>query len=294
MNNPKKKIKTEKNGYSITVKNASQNRDVAYCHLYRYATFLDKLLIAIGIVGSIISGVSQPYLIVLFGYVVGVIFANATAISENLSVEDIADANETLYSSTQYFTIMTVGMIAFLDAICVTNIVSEINNLEVFGMATGAVFKVFQVFHQCSRVQVNKLKCILTLVMMSKFIEVEGSKIDLIFNSLASIYLSHFHTILLGTNINLDSRKVFSFNVLFHIIRNENDTKGNVAIARALLIDLKILLSDEAILDNESEKIVQEALDTSQKGKTCITINLICGVKEGKVYEMGSHNKIKL
>ncbi|KAL1517850.1 hypothetical protein ABEB36_001558, partial [Hypothenemus hampei] len=58
-------------------------------------------------VGSILCGILQPYLMILFGDVSGVILDYATAISQNLTDEERAEARDTLYSGTQYFAIMT-------------------------------------------------------------------------------------------------------------------------------------------------------------------------------------------
>ncbi|XP_071320644.1 bile salt export pump-like [Trachinotus anak] len=80
--------------------------------------------------------------------------------------------------------------------------------------------------------------------------------------------------------------------------------KQRIAIARALVRNPRILLLDMATsaLDNESEAVVQEALDKVRMGRTTISIahrlstiknaDVIVGFEHGRAVERGKHNEL--
>uniref|UniRef100_A0A3Q3VZA3 Uncharacterized protein n=1 Tax=Mola mola TaxID=94237 RepID=A0A3Q3VZA3_MOLML len=80
--------------------------------------------------------------------------------------------------------------------------------------------------------------------------------------------------------------------------------KQRIAIARALIRNPKILLLDMATsaLDNESEAVVQEALDKVRMGRTTISIahrlstirnaDVIVGFEHGQAVETGTHSEL--
>jgi ABC-type multidrug transport system fused ATPase/permease subunit len=80
--------------------------------------------------------------------------------------------------------------------------------------------------------------------------------------------------------------------------------RQRIAIARALLADPKILILDEATssLDSESEKMIQDGLNTLRKGRTTFVIahrlstirsaDKILVIEDGQIFESGTHDEL--
>ncbi|ERL93340.1 hypothetical protein D910_10633 [Dendroctonus ponderosae] len=110
-------MEIKKNHSSDQQEPPERQPDVPYHQLFQFATLLDKLLIAVGIIASIICGVFQPYLMVLFGDVSGVLLDFTTAMNANLTFEEEKLTTEKLYDGTEYFAIMT-SVSALIILVC--------------------------------------------------------------------------------------------------------------------------------------------------------------------------------
>ncbi|XP_074038788.1 ATP-dependent translocase ABCB1 isoform X2 [Leptinotarsa decemlineata] len=89
---------------------------ISYLRLFHFSTPLDKICIFIASICSIISGVMQPFMMILFGDMTGSIVAYASSSYGNITEEEKSIFDETLRRDVQFFAVNTaiIGLVTIV------------------------------------------------------------------------------------------------------------------------------------------------------------------------------------
>nr|APK18402.1 truncated ABC family B protein ABCB1 [Chrysomela tremula] len=117
-------------------KEGDKTKQVSFFQMFRYATGFDKLLLSIGIISAVGTGVLQPMNTILFGTLTGdIIKYAASKFNHSMSEDDRIKAENDFFDGVQYFAMMNsiiaVGMV----------IISYISTVTFNYSATRQVFR---------------------------------------------------------------------------------------------------------------------------------------------------------